>query len=128
MKSIQIVGEMNFKLKMSSECARLKLRFVSIFPFSKQDEKDWESMPRHGQVGWMPRFLPVGRGREGGNGLPQWSQSRPCNHIDITRKPRPCACPVLTGGGELQLGDNLISVHFLWNFFKILLDKEGAIL
>jgi hypothetical protein len=26
---------------------------------------------------------------EGGNGLPQWSQSRPCNHIYISRKPRP---------------------------------------
>jgi hypothetical protein len=31
----------------------------------------------------MPR--PVGG--EGGNGLLQWSQSRPCNHIYITRKP-----------------------------------------
>ena len=56
-----------------------------------------------GQVGWMPLFL----GGEGGNGLPQWSQSRPCTHIDITRKPRPCACPVLTGGGELHLGNDL---------------------
>jgi len=80
MKPIQIVGEMNFKLKMSFECARLKLGFVSIFPFSKQDEKDWESMPRHGQVGWMPRFL-------GGE------ESRQCNHIDITRKPRPVPVP-----------------------------------
>jgi len=34
-------------------------------------------------------FLPVGRGGEGGNGLPQWSQSRPCNHNYISRKPRP---------------------------------------
>ncbi len=50
MKPIQIVGEMNFKLKISSECARLKLGFVSILPFLKQDEKNWESM-RHGQVG-----------------------------------------------------------------------------
>src|SRR5512137_1357145 len=27
---------------------------------------------------------------KGGNGLPQSSQSRPYNHIYITRKPRPC--------------------------------------
>ena len=34
---------------------------------------------RHGQVGWMPRG----------------EESRPCNHITITRKPRP-------EGGELH--------------------------
>ena len=56
MKPIQIVGEMNFKLKMSSECARLKLGFVSIFPFLKQDGKTGIHASR-GQVGWMPRFL-----------------------------------------------------------------------
>ena len=43
----------------------------------------------HGQVGWMPRLV----GGEGGNGLQHWSQSRRCNHIYITRKPRP------VGGG-----------------------------
>jgi hypothetical protein len=45
----------------------------------------------HGQVGWMPCLL----GGEGGNGLPQWSQSPPYNHIYISRKPRPV-------GGELH--------------------------
>ena len=43
----------------------------------------------HGQVAWIPR-------EEGGNGLQHWSQSRRCNYIYITRKPRP-------GGGELHL-------------------------
>jgi hypothetical protein len=45
----------------------------------------------HGQVGWMPRLV----GGEGGNGLQHWSQSRPCNQIYISRKPRPV-------GGELH--------------------------
>jgi hypothetical protein len=55
-----------------------------------------------------PAFLPVGRGGEGGNGLPQWSQSRPCNYIYISRKPRPvpaCAKPRLQkpcGGQALR--------------------------
>ena len=41
-------------------------------------------------------------GGEGGNRLPQWSQSRPCNDIDISRKP--CrACPVLTGWRSASL-------------------------
>ena len=42
-----------------------------------------------GKSAACPAFLPVGRGGEGGNGLPQWSQSRPCNNIYITRKPHP---------------------------------------
>ena len=33
--------------------------------------------PFHGQVGWIPRLVSGG-------------ESRPCNHIYITRKPRPC--------------------------------------
>ncbi len=40
----------------------------------------------HGQVGWICCG-------EGGNGLQNWSQSRPCNHIYITRKPRPVPAP-----------------------------------
>ena len=48
-----------------------------------------------GKSAGCPAFLPVGRGGEGGNGLQHWSQSRPCNHIYITRKPRPV-------GGELH--------------------------
>jgi len=43
-----------------------------------------------GKSAGCPAFLPVGRGGEGGNGLPQWSQSRPCNHNYISRKPLPC--------------------------------------
>ena len=39
MKPIQIVGEMNFKLEMSSECARSKLGFVSILLFLKRNGK-----------------------------------------------------------------------------------------
>ena len=46
----------------------------------------------HGQVGWMPAFRVLTEGGEGGNGLQTWSQSRPCNNIFLTRKPRPCAC------------------------------------
>ncbi len=34
-----------------------------------------------GKSAGCPGFLPVGRGGEGGNGLPQWSQSRPYNRI-----------------------------------------------
>jgi len=43
----------------------------------------------HGQVGWMPAFPVLTEGGEGGNGLQTWSQSRPCNNIILTRKPRP---------------------------------------
>ena len=39
-----------------------------------------------GKSAACPAFLPVGRGEEGGNGLSKWSQSRPYNHIYITRK------------------------------------------
>jgi hypothetical protein len=49
-----------------------------------------------GKSAGCPAFLPVGGGGEGGNGLPQWSQSRPCNHVYISRKPRPV-------GGQLHL-------------------------
>ena len=38
---------------------------------------------------------------EDGNGLPQWSQSRPYDHIYISRKPRPV--PAVGRGGELHL-------------------------
>ena len=48
-----------------------------------------------GKLAGCPAFLPVGRGGEGGNGLPQWSQSRPCNGFYISRKSRPV-------GGELH--------------------------
>jgi hypothetical protein len=40
-----------------------------------------------GKSAGCPVFLPVGRGGEGGNGLPKWSQSRPCNDSYISRKP-----------------------------------------
>jgi hypothetical protein len=44
-----------------------------------------------GKSAGCPALPACGRqvGGEGGNGLPQWSQSRPCNHIYITRKLRP---------------------------------------
>ena len=50
-----------------------------------------------GKSAGCPAFLPVGRGGQGGNGLPQWSQSRPCNHIYISPGSPARACLVLTG-------------------------------
>ena len=43
----------------------------------------------HGQVGWTRRLPRLNGGGEGGNGLPKWSQSRPCDRTNISRKPRP---------------------------------------
>jgi MFS transporter, NNP family, nitrate/nitrite transporter len=56
----------------------------------------------HGQVGWMSRLL----GGEGGNELPKWSQSRPCNSN--------CPYPV---GGELHF--QLLPVLFLMFLFLL---------
>jgi hypothetical protein len=39
MKPMQIVGEMNFKLKMSMQCARVKVGFVSLLLFLKKNGK-----------------------------------------------------------------------------------------
>jgi len=43
----------------------------------------------------------------GGNGLPQWSQSRPCNHIYITQKPQPCLSRLNGMGEELHCSTHL---------------------
>ncbi|OGP61081.1 MAG: hypothetical protein A2162_11830 [Deltaproteobacteria bacterium RBG_13_52_11b] len=50
-----------------------------------------------GKSAGCPALPACGRqvGGEDGYGLQHWSQSRPYNHIHITRKPRPV-------GGELQ--------------------------
>ena len=40
-------------------------------------------------------------GGDSGNGLPQWNQSRPYDHIYISRKPRPVSA--VGRGGELHL-------------------------
>ena len=34
-------------------------------------------------------------------------ESRLCNRVYISRKPQPCACPVLTGGGELHFTEEM---------------------
>jgi len=46
-----------------------------------------------GKSAGCPAFLPVGRGGE---------ESRPCNHIYITRKPQPCLSRLNGMGGELH--------------------------
>ena len=56
----------------------------------------WPFLSFTGKWAGCPAFLPVGRGEEGGNGLPQWSKSRPCNHNYISRKLRPV-------GGKLHV-------------------------
>ena len=55
-----------------------------------------------GQVGWMSRLVDG----EGGNGLPQWSQSRPYNHIYISRKRRPVGGELIPGPGT-RLGHDV---------------------
>jgi len=42
-----------------------------------------------------------GIGGEGGNGLQNWSQSRPCNRVYISRKPLLCLSRLNGMGGEL---------------------------
>ena len=56
--------------------------------------KSSESHPRASRLDAPPSCC---RGGEGGNGLQDWSQSRPYNQIYIPRKPRPvpaCAKPL----------------------------------
>ena len=69
-----------------------------------------------GKSAGCPAFLPIGRGGEGGNGLPQWSQSRPYDHICISRKPRP-------QGGELYFLPALLPIPFDWSLPEFAADK-----
>jgi hypothetical protein len=63
----------------------------------------------------MPRLV----GGEGGNELPQWSQSRPCNHICITRKRLP-------GLSRLNgMGRELYSIQSYLIFIRIVLTEIG---
>ena len=55
----------------------------------------------------MPRLPAYSRSGKDGNGLPEWSQSRPCNYVYISRKPQPCLSRLNGMGGELHIPHNL---------------------
>ena len=77
--------------------------------YRQPNDKEWEKReeeldPRkgHGQVGWMPRLPAIGRGGE---------ECRPYSHLFLhLPEAPPCACPVLTGGGELHSILNVIGI------------------
>jgi hypothetical protein len=78
-------------------CAHLKEDENHVQNPQEQNDRDSSYLhwfPSHGQVGWMPRLV-------GGD------ESRPCNRIFISRKPRPV-------GGELYSPTVTITVAGPW--------------
>jgi len=77
--------------------------------------KSSESRPRASRLDAPPSCC---RGGEGGNGLQDWSQSRPCNHNYISRKPRsvsgelhlPCSLPPVQQSLKRGEGQNLFTI------------------